>query len=263
MGRQQRFFVLIIDGLDELQCDETFDWLPLQLGSSGKLILTVSDTEEADDAAGGGNGGGESFDMLAALAQLGIPQRCFLRLRQFTERQWHDILSSGGGDFYAANGALKLPDDWKSLHGKTPYHAKSLWWLAWLGHVAQPISEIGDISSKILQVLETKFATDQVELLLLIVRLSPWGIRESDCLGVFQKMTQLEAQVAFKVWSKFCWLMGPMLLGLRNIRIADRSFGRAVLARYAQKQWLVHEALRDYFDRQESEFKGSAAGLKT
>jgi len=98
---------------------------------------------------------------------------------------------------------------------------------------------------------------DQVELLLLIVRLSPWGIRESDCLGVFQKMTQLEAQVAFKVWSKFCWLMGPMLLGLKNIRIADRSFGRAVLARYAQKQWLVHEALRDYFDRQDSEFKGS------
>ncbi|EDW05106.1 GH10482, partial [Drosophila grimshawi] len=257
LGRQQRFFVLIIDGLDELQRDAALDWLPLQLGSCGKLILTVSEMED-EDAANAGADGDESFDMLAALAQLGIPPRCFLRLRQFTERQWHDILSSGGGDFYAANGALKLPDDWKSLHGKTPYHAKSLWWLAWLGHVAQPISEIGDISSKILQVLESKFAADQVELLLLIVRLSPWGIRESDCLGVFQKITQLEAQVVFKIWSKFCWLMGPMLLGLKNIRIADRSFGRAVLARYAQKQWLVHEALRDYFDRQDSEFKGSA-----
>ncbi|TDG44206.1 hypothetical protein AWZ03_009380 [Drosophila navojoa] len=255
LGRQQRFFVLIIDGLDELQRDAALDWLPLQLGSCGKLILTVSEREDEE-------GESDSFDMLAALAQLGIPQRCFLRLRQFTERQWHDILSSGGGDFYAANGALKLPDDWKSLHGKTPYHAKSLWWLAWLGHVAQPISEIGDISSKILQVLETKFAADQVELMLLIVRLSPWGIRESDCLGVFQKITQLEAQVVFKIWSKFCWLMGPMLLNLKNIRIADRSFGRAVLSRYAQKQWLVHEALRDYFDRQESEFKGSA-GVKT
>ncbi|XP_064539174.1 uncharacterized protein LOC135428962 [Drosophila montana] len=255
LGRQQRFFVLIIDGLDELECDVALDWLPMQLGSCGKLILTVSEREDEDTS-------GDSFDMLAALAQLGIPQRCFLRLRQFTERQWHDILSSGGGDFYAANGALKLPDDWKSLHGKTPYHAKSLWWLAWLGHVSQPISEIGDISSKILQVLESKFAADQVELLLLIVRLSPWGIRESDCLGVFQKITQLEAQVVFKIWSKFCWLMGPMLLGLKNIRIADRSFGRAVLARYAQKQWLVHEALRDYFDRQDSEFKASA-GVRT
>ncbi|XP_033167496.1 uncharacterized protein LOC117145803 [Drosophila mauritiana] len=255
LDRQQRFFVLIIDGVDELQRDELLDWLPQQLGSA-KMILTVSElADEGDDVDG--TEAGDSFDMLAALAQLGIPQRCFLRLRQFTERQWHDILSSGGGDFYAANGALKLPDDWKTLHGKTPYHAKSLWWLAWLGHVAQPISEIGDISSRILQVLESKFATDQVELLLLIVRLSPWGIRESDCLGVFQKMTQLEAQVAFKVWSKFCWLMGPMLLGLKNIRIADKSFGRAVLARYAQKQWLVHEALRDYFDRQDSEFKGS------
>lgn len=260
LGRQQRFFVLIIDGLDELQRDDALDWLPMQLGSCGKLILTVSDNEEEDVSSAGVDG--DTFDMLAALAQLGIPQRCFLRLRQFTERQWHDILSSGGGDFYAANGALKLPDDWKSLHGKTPYHAKSLWWLAWLGHVAQPISEIGDISSKILQVLESKFTADQVELLLLIVRLSPWGIRESDCLGVFQKITQLEAQVAFKIWSKFCWLMGPMLLSLKNIRIADRSFGRAILARYAQKQWLVHEALRDYFDRQDSEFKGNA-GTKT
>ncbi|XP_068150594.1 uncharacterized protein [Drosophila tropicalis] len=254
LGRQQRFFVLIIDGIDELQRDATLDWLPLQLGSLGKLILTVSELEDVGDGDTT-NSDTDSFDMLAALAQLGIPPRCFLRLRQFTERQWHDILSSGGGDFYAANGALKLPDEWKGLHGKTPYHAKSLWWLAWLGHVSQPISDIGDISSKILQALETKFATDQVELLLLIVRLSPWGIRESDCLGVFQKITQLEAQVAFKVWSKFCWLMGPMLLGLKNIRIADRSFGRAVLARYAQKQWLVHEALRDYFDRQDSEFK--------
>ncbi|KAH8412249.1 hypothetical protein KR009_000806 [Drosophila setifemur] len=253
LGRQQRFFVLIIDGLDELQREEALDWLPQQLGNS-KLILTASELAEAEGEDA--DSGADSFDMLAALAQLGIPTRCFLRLRQFTERQWHDILSSGGGDFYAANGALKLPDDWKMLHGKTPYHAKSLWWLAWLGQVAQPISEIGDISGRILQVLESKFAADQVELLLLIVRLSPWGIRESDCLGVFQKMTQLEAQVAFKIWSKFCWLMGPMLLGLKNIRIADRSFGRAVLARYAQKQWLVHEALRDYFDRQDSEFKG-------
>jgi len=158
LGRQQRFFVLIIDGLDELQRDDALDWLPMQLGSCGKLILTVSDNEEEDVSSAGVDG--DTFDMLAALAQLGIPQRCFLRLRQFTERQWHDILSSGGGDFYAANGALKLPDDWKSLHGKTPYHAKSLWWLAWLGHVAQPISEIGDISSKILQVLESKFTAD-------------------------------------------------------------------------------------------------------
>ncbi|KAH8263526.1 hypothetical protein KR044_010218 [Drosophila immigrans] len=263
LGREQRFFVLIIDGLDELQRDAALDWLPLQLGSHGKLILTISENEDEDASAGADDTDSPHIDMLAALAQLGIPQRCFLRLRQFTERQWHDILSSGGGDFYAANGALKLPDDWKSLHGKTPYHAKSLWWLAWLGHVAQPISEIGDISSKILQVLESKFTADQVELLLLIVRLSPWGIRESDCLGVFQKITQLEAQVAFKIWSKFCWLMGPMLLSLKNIRIADRSFGRAILARYAQKQWLVHEALRDYFDRQDSEFKPPAAGSAT
>ncbi|XP_030376697.1 uncharacterized protein LOC115625696 [Scaptodrosophila lebanonensis] len=259
VARQQRFFVLIIDGVDELLRGSSLDWLPLQLGSTTKLILTVTEPQQQQHQTDGTNEN-EDANMLSALAQLGIPTRCFLRMKQFTERQWHDILSSGGGDFYAANGALKLPEEWKSLHGKTPFHAKSLWWLAWLGHVAIPITEIGDISAKILQVLETKFAADQVELLLLIVTLSPWGIRESDCLGVFQKMTQLEAQVAFKIWSKFCWLMGPMLLGLKNIRIADKSFGLAVLAKYAQKQWLVHEAMRDYFDRQESKFKSSGSG---
>lgn len=42
LDRQQRFFVLIIDGVDELQRDELLDWLPQQLGSA-KMILTISE----------------------------------------------------------------------------------------------------------------------------------------------------------------------------------------------------------------------------
>lgn len=227
--------------MDDITQDETLNWLPLHLNSTSKVILTIT---EADNK--------EETPMLTNLCELGIPNKCFIKMKQFTERQWNDILSSGGSEFYASNGALKLPDEWKLLRGKTPLHAKSLWWLAWLSHMSISITDISDVLDKMLQILESKFQTEHVELMLLIVTVSEWGIRESDCLGIFQKQTQLEAQVAFKIWSKFCWLMGPMLLFLKNIRIADKTFRNAVFKRYTHKRWLVHKTIRDYFDRQQS-----------
>ncbi|XP_054743160.1 uncharacterized protein LOC129247842 [Anastrepha obliqua] len=241
LENQDFFVVIIIDSLDEILFEANLDWLPVNLNSTSKVILTVTDTDNKEESP-----------ILKNLSDLGIPNKCFIKMKQFTERQWNDILSSGGSEFYASNGALKLPEEWKTLRGKTPLHAKSLWWLAWLSHMSISITDISDVLDKMLQILETKLQTEHVEMMLLIVAVSDWGIRESDCLGIFQKQAKLEAQAAFKIWSKFCWLMGPMLLVLKNIRIADKSFRDAVFKRYTYKRWLVHKSIRDYFDRQES-----------
>lgn len=234
------FFVIIIDSIDDIINGQNLDWLPVNLSSTCKIILTLTENNN------------EENPLFEKLIETGIPNRCFIKMKQFSERQWQDILSSGGGDFYAANGAIKMPQEWKMLQGKTPFHAKSLWWLAWLGHTSIHMTDISEMLGKILQVIELKFSSDHAELLMLILALSEWGIRENDCIDIFHRITQTDAQVAFRVWSKFCWLMGPMLLSIRNIRIADKSFRNAILAKYKSKHAHVHQIIREYFDRQEN-----------
>uniref|UniRef100_A0A1A9WXH2 WD_REPEATS_REGION domain-containing protein n=1 Tax=Glossina brevipalpis TaxID=37001 RepID=A0A1A9WXH2_9MUSC len=237
------FFLIIIDSVDDL-LDKGHDltWLPLKLKNMCKIILTV--TERTDN----------SEKLLDKFMEHGVPQKCFIQMKQFTDRQWNDILCSGGGDFYVANRAIKMPDEWKHLHGRTPFHAKSLWWLAWLGCTSIDMNDISEVLHKVLQVLETKFSSDYVELLLLIVSLSEWGIRESDCIQILQRLTKLDAQAVFYVWSRFCWLMGPMLVCMRTIKIADTNFRMAILEKYKKNQSFVHKAIRDYFNTKDSYF---------
>ncbi|XP_023296388.2 uncharacterized protein LOC111679120 [Lucilia cuprina] len=238
------FFVIIIDSVDDIMDGINLEWLPINLSNMCKIILTLTENNN------------EENPLIEKLIETGIPNRCFIKMKQFSERQWQDILSSGGGDFYAANGAIKMPQEWKMLHGKTPFHAKSLWWLAWLGHTSISMTDISEMLGKILQVMESKFSSDHSEIMMLILSLSEWGIRESDCIDIFHRISQIDAQVAFRVWSKFCWLMGPMLLTIRNIRIADKSFRNAILSRYKSKHAHVHQIIREYFDRQENYFTG-------
>ncbi|KAM7353853.1 uncharacterized protein ACRADG_005773 isoform 2-T5 [Cochliomyia hominivorax] len=236
------FFVIIIDSIDDIMDGCNIDWLPINLSSMCKIILTLTENNNAENP------------LIEKLIEMGIPNKCFIKMKQFSERQWQDILSSGGGDFYAANGAIKMPVEWKMLHGKTPFHAKSLWWLAWLGHTSIAMTDMSEMLDKILQVIESKFSSDHAEIMMLILSLSEWGIRESDCIDIFHRISQIDAHVAFRIWSKFCWLMGPMLLTIRNIRIADKSFRNAILTKYKSKHAHVHQIIREYFDRQENYF---------
>uniref|UniRef100_A0A1B0BJ75 AAA+ ATPase domain-containing protein n=1 Tax=Glossina palpalis gambiensis TaxID=67801 RepID=A0A1B0BJ75_9MUSC len=243
IDEEKCFFIIIIDSVDELLGEDIdLTWLPFKLKNMCKVILTV--TERTD----------KYEKLLHKLTEYGLSQKCFINMKQFTDRQWNDILCSGGGDFYVANRAIKMPDEWKNLHGRTPFHAKSLWWMAWLGCTSTSMNDISEVLHKVLQVLETKFSSDHAELLLLIVSLSEWGIRESDCIQILQRLTKLDAQAAFNVWSRFCWLMGPMLLCIRNIKITDTSFRITILEKYKKNQSFVHKAIRDFFDRQDSYF---------
>lgn len=48
----------------------------------------------------------------------------FVHLNQFSEQQWNEVLSCGGGNFYSANAHLQVPDSWKSCDEKIPLKAK-------------------------------------------------------------------------------------------------------------------------------------------
>uniref|UniRef100_A0A1I8N5J7 Uncharacterized protein n=1 Tax=Musca domestica TaxID=7370 RepID=A0A1I8N5J7_MUSDO len=238
-------FVIIIDSVDDIMNETNLSWLPIKLSSTCKIILTLTENNY------------EKNSTLDKLSEAGIPHKCFVKMKQFSSRQWQDILSSGGGEFYAANGAIKMPNEWKMLHGKTPFHAKSLWWLAWLGHTSVTIVNIAEMLDKLLQVIESKFSNDYAEILMLMISLSQWGIRETDCVDIFQRATQMDAHAAFRIWSKFCWLLGPMLLNVRNIRIADKSLRNAIMHKYKHKHAHVHQIIREFFDRQENFFTNS------
>ncbi|XP_073824687.1 uncharacterized protein [Musca autumnalis] len=235
-------FVIIIDSVDDIISEINMDWLPIKLTPTCKIILTLTEDNN------------ERNPILNKLGETGIPHKCFVKMKQFSTRQWQDILSSGGGEFYATNGAIKMPDEWKMLQGKTPFHAKSLWWLAWLGHTSVTIANISEMLDKLLQVIESKFSSDYAEILMLMISLSQWGIRESDCVDIFQRSTQLDAHAAFRIWSKFCWLLGPMLFTVRNIRIADKSLRNAIMRKYKHKHAHVHQIIREFYDRQENFF---------
>lgn len=53
-----------------------------------------------------------------------VNQQNIVHLDQFSVDQWKDVLSLGGGDFYAANGTLHLPDAWQDCTEKIPLQAK-------------------------------------------------------------------------------------------------------------------------------------------
>lgn len=71
-----------------------------------KIILTVSESDS-------------SF-VLKAL-QNTINSENFLQLSSFTQEQWEDVLTYGGG---ATNRALQLPDSWKKSEERAPIQAK-------------------------------------------------------------------------------------------------------------------------------------------
>lgn len=71
-----------------------------------KIILTVSETD--------------SSKVLEAL-QNKINAQNFLLLSSFTQEQWEDVLTFGGG---TNNGALQLPETWKKSEERVPIQAK-------------------------------------------------------------------------------------------------------------------------------------------
>lgn len=109
---------ILIDSIDALRDVEDLDWLPVTLLDNVKFVLTVSSTSTGHDLAN------VESRVLQRLRERIGDDSCFLYLTPFTQEQWEDVLCFGGGDIYAANGALQLPESWKKSDEKISIQAK-------------------------------------------------------------------------------------------------------------------------------------------
>lgn len=100
--------VILIDSVDKILDIDDISWLPLELVNNTKIILTVSSS-------------GESKPKIFKALQDKINSEHFLELTPFTQDQWADVLTFGGG---ATNGSLQLPDSWKKSEERLPIQAK-------------------------------------------------------------------------------------------------------------------------------------------
>lgn len=101
--------VILIDSVDKVFDIKDINWLPLELVNNVKIILTISSGPES-----------ESSFILKSLQSKINPQN-FLLLSSFTQEQWEDVLTFGGG---TTNGALQLPESWKKSDERAPIQAK-------------------------------------------------------------------------------------------------------------------------------------------
>lgn len=110
--------VILIDSLDEALHLNDLDWLPAQLNDKVKIIVTInSNVQSVEDCTS------EDNRILFVLKNK-LAKTSLVHLNQFSEQQWNEVLSCGGGNFYSANAHLQLPDSWKSCDEKIPLKAK-------------------------------------------------------------------------------------------------------------------------------------------
>lgn len=64
----------------------------------------------------------------------------------------------------------------------------------------------------------------------------------------------LKGSVAKKLWTNFSWIMGPLLLHNKNIKIMDSIIGAVAEKRYESDMESAHKILHDYFERQPNVF---------
>lgn len=111
--------IIFIDSLESADNLKDLNWLPTKLPENVKIILTISSEATNLDKC-------ENDDVILKILKEKLNGTQFVHLNQFSMDQWKDVLLFGGGDFYAANGALHLPEVWQSSIEKIPLQAKVL-----------------------------------------------------------------------------------------------------------------------------------------
>lgn len=108
---------ILIDSIDEAQNLQNLSWMPIKLRENVKIILTCTSSYATDVSQSPEN-------IVLSYLRTKLSADSIIHLDQFSVEQWKDVLSLGGGDFYAANGALHLPEAWQECNDKIPIQAK-------------------------------------------------------------------------------------------------------------------------------------------
>lgn len=235
---------ILIDSVDSLRdLDADLGWLPLELLDNVKLILTV--TSDCTDVAQLSDGDG----VLKRLKDKIGDAESFLYLMPFTQEQWEDVLCFGGGDIYSANGALQLPESWKKSNEKISVQAKILWWLAWLGVTDLTDTSVSHISDKVFVILEEKFTAPVTRFIISLLLAAREGLLETEIITLIRNSNLVTGSTT-KLWTHFCWKMGPLFLHNKNIIVVDGTLRQIAKKRYDTSIAEAHKTLHEYFEKQ-------------
>uniref|UniRef100_A0A182NTF5 WD_REPEATS_REGION domain-containing protein n=1 Tax=Anopheles dirus TaxID=7168 RepID=A0A182NTF5_9DIPT len=248
-GSKQQITILI-DSVDALRDIEDLEWLPVALLDNVKLVLTVSSVGTGQELAGLQ---GAECRVLQRLRERIGDDGCFLYLTPFTQEQWEDVLCFGGGDIYAANGALQLPESWKKSGEKISIQAKILWWLGWLGITNLSDTSVSPISERVFEILEEKFTAAIVRLIVSLLLASREGLLETEIITLIRSSNLVTGSTT-KLWTHFCWKMGPLFLHNKNIIVVDRTLRQVAEKRYEADIKQAHRTLHDYYEMQPNVF---------
>ncbi|KAJ6649686.1 putative WD repeat-containing protein, partial [Pseudolycoriella hygida] len=231
--------IILIDSLESAENLSDLNWLPTQLPENVKIIITISSEATTLDKC-------ENDDALLKILREKLNVTQFVHLNQFSVDQWKDVLSFGGGDFYAANEALHLPEVWQSSIEKIPLQAKIFWWLAWLGEFDLKDISLANICDKVFEILENRLDADVTKFVMTLIVASRDGIFESEIIYLLNESKLIEKH-PLSEWIQFCWIMGPMLLHTKSITLTDKTLRKIVAKRYEKHLKQAHKLLRDYY----------------
>lgn len=242
----QQQITVLIDSVDSLRDLDDLGWLPLQLLENVKVVLTVTSscTTALDSREDG---------VLKRLKDKIEDADSFLYLTPFTQEQWEDVLCFGGGDIYSANGALQLPDSWKKSEEKISVQAKILWWLAWLGVTDLSDTSVSHICEKVFVILEEKFTEAVTRFIISLLLAAREGLLETEIITLIRS-SNLVAGSTTKLWTHFCWKMGPLFLHNKNIIVVDGTLRAIAKKRYEKEIQEAHKTLYDYFEKQPNSY---------
>lgn len=118
------------------------------------------------------------------------------------------------------------------------------------------------------EILEEKFSAPIIRLIVPLLLASREGLLETEIITLLRNSNLVNGKThrracrqwlsfssppsgsTTKLWTHFCWKMGPLFLHNKNIILVDRALRKVAERRYAAEIPRAHQLLHDYYDAQ-------------